>query len=329
MPIRSQKACSRRRRRRPGHVPLLWAAVLVALVVSVAVLRLEAASGRGPIAGRGSASLLAGLGQGGAKAQAPDSEQVAVPGTALAAHACTAFAPLGPDRSRTVFVDPGHGGPDPGASANSVQEETAALAVGLELAKRLRSDGYRVVLSRVGDSSVAALPASAIGDSGITITGVHLENVARIACANAAAADMLVAIHFNAFDDPTVGGAETIYDDARPFGDRNLRLAKLVQAAVEASFSAKGWQVPDRGVQTDAAAGTPALSGAGQAYGRLMELGPAQPGFVDHPSQMPGVVVEPLFLTRPAEAAVAADPTGQAAMAEGLRQGIEKFLTGG
>ena len=135
-----------------------------------------------------------------------------------------------------------------------------------------------------------------------------------MACANAAAADVLVAIHFNAFEDPSVGGAETIYDDVRPFADRNLKLAKLVQASVVASFSAKGWQVPDRGVQTDAAAGTPALSGAGQAYGRLMELGPAQPGFVDHPSQMPGVVVEPLFLTRPAEAAVAADPTGQAAM---------------
>jgi len=300
---------------------------VVALLVGVAIVKLEAASGRGPVAGRGSASLLAGVGQGGGKSQA-DSEQVAVPGTALAAHSCIAFAPLGPDRGQTVFVDPGHGGPDPGAGANSVQEETATLAVGQELAKRLRADGYRVVLSRVGDSSVAALPASAIGDSGITITGVHLENQARMACANAAAADVLVAIHFNAFDDPSVGGAETIYDDVRPFADRNLRLAKLVQASLVASFSARGWQVPDRGVQTDAAAGTPALSGAGQAYGRLMELGPAQPGFVDHPSQMPGVVVEPLFLTRPAEAAVAADPTGQAAMAEGLRQGIEKFLSG-
>ena len=45
-----------------------------------------------------------------------------------------------------------------------------------------------------------------------------------------------------------------------------------------------------------------ALTSQGAAYGHLMILGPALHGWFDNPSQMPGALCEPLFLTDPGEA---------------------------
>ena len=57
-----------------------------------------------------------------------------------------------------------------------------------------------------------------------------------------------------------------------------------------------------------------------------MELGPAKPGWNDHPSQMPGALVEPFFVTNPVEAQVASSAAGQKVIAAGLEQGLVAFL---
>jgi N-acetylmuramoyl-L-alanine amidase len=247
----------------------------------------------------------------------------------LVAGTCVEFDPTGPDRHRTIYVDPGHGGPDPGGTGNGVREEDLTLAVALRLKDLLRADGFHVVLSRVADTSVARLADSQVVNGAITNSGVHVDTIARIACANAAAADVLVAVHFNAFDDPSASGAETFYDDAREFAAANLRLATLLQGGLEASFSRSGWQVYDRGVLSDADTGHTGLTAAADAYGRLMELGPAKSGWNNYPSQMPGALVEPFFVTDPVEARVADSPAGQAAIAGGLEQGLVAFFGSG
>jgi N-acetylmuramoyl-L-alanine amidase len=244
----------------------------------------------------------------------------------LVAGTCVAFDPTGADRHRTVYVDPGHGGPDPGAVGNGLKEEDLTLAVGLQLKDVLRADGYRVVLSRITDTSVAKLAPSQVVNGAITNSGAHIDTIARIACGNTAAADAMVSIHFNAFDDPTASGAETFYDDARDFSAANLRLANLLQGGLQASFKRSGWQVYDRGVISDADTGHTGLTAAADAYGRLMELGPAKAGWNDHPSQMPGALVEPFFVTDPVEAQVASSKAGQVAIAAGLEQGLGAFL---
>jgi len=260
----------------------------------------------------------------------PDSAPVAVsaadlPG-GMAPGTCIDYSPTGTDRHLTVFIDPGHGGPDPGGVGIGLQEKDVTLAVGLKLRERLRADGFHVVMSRVTDTSVAKLADDQVVNGAITDTGAHIDTVARIDCANSSGAQALVAIHFNAFSDPSASGSETFYDDVRGFSSASLRLANDLDSSLQSSFTASGWQVYDRGVLSDADTGASGLTAAADAYGRLMEIGPAQSGWNNHPTTMPGALVEPLFLTAPAEAAVAGSQSGQNTIAAGLEQGLLAYF---
>lgn len=228
---------------------------------------------------------------------------------------------------QTVFIDPGHGGLDPGVvgavSGQQVLEKDATLAVAARLSDLLRADGYRVVMARTQDSTVLKLSSTDSVMGSLTASAEHRDLAARAACANAASAAALLSIHFDAFGDPSVGGTETFYDSARPFAPDSRRLAVDVQGTLVSALSTS-----DRGVWTDDQLAAPTLTSSGSTYGHLIELGPMSAGWVDNPSQMPGALVEPLFLTNPAEARLASDPAGQQKIAVALEAGLVKFLTG-
>ena len=52
-------------------------------------------------------------------------------------------------------------------------------------------------------------------------------------------------------------------------------------------------------------------------------------GWADSPSMMPGALVEPMFLTNPAEARVASDPSGQQKIAGALEAGLKGVVERG
>ena len=54
-----------------------------------------------------------------------------------------------------IFIDPGHGGRDPGAVANGMRESEIVLDVSLRLADILQSAGIETRLSRTGDTDLA------------------------------------------------------------------------------------------------------------------------------------------------------------------------------
>jgi N-acetylmuramoyl-L-alanine amidase len=246
---------------------------------------------------------------------------------AFASGACVAQAPTSGDRHQTVFLDAGHGGPDPGAdSGQYVAEKTITLPVALDAAALLRARGYRVVLSRTGDSAVARLSPVDLNGPVLTTAGKHADLIARADCANLAGAAALVSVHFDAYPDPSAAGASTLYDTVRPFSSANLALATDLQHDILASLASAGWTVPDRGIMSDSTAGGGEITAAGTAYGHLDLLGPADPGYVDNPTTMPGALVEPLFLTNPAEAAIAIDPAAQQAIAAGIADAVDQFL---
>lgn len=250
---------------------------------------------------------------------------VLLPG--LEAGACVSLDSKRAGSSKTVFIDPGHGGMDPGVvggtSGRRVLEKDATLGVAMRLSALLRADGYRVVMARTQDSTVVKLsPADSVMGS-LTATAEHRDLVMRTACANAAGAAALVSIHFDAYSDPAVGGTGTFYDSARTFAAASHRLATNLQSALVAALG-----TADRGVWTDDQLAAPTLTTSGSTYGHLIELGPMSAGWVDDPSQMPGALVEPLFLTNPAEAQLASGDAGQQKIAAALETGLVKFLTG-
>ncbi|MGH7760888.1 MAG: N-acetylmuramoyl-L-alanine amidase family protein [Candidatus Dormibacteraceae bacterium] len=259
----------------------------------------------------------------------------APPSTSVANHvllpdlesgACMSLPPSHAGSGQTVFIDPGHGGLDPGVvggtTAHPVLEKDVTLAVALRLSDLLRAAGYRVVMARTQDTTVTKLSASDSEYGSLTASAEHRDLAVRAACANAAGAAALLSIHFDAFDDPSVGGTETFYDAARSFAPASRTLATDVQTALVAALG-----TADRGVWTDDQLAAPTLTTTGSAYNHLIELGPMSAGWVDSPSQMAGALVEPLFLTNPTEARLAAGSSGQQVIAGALEAGLVKFLT--
>ncbi len=243
--------------------------------------------------------------------------------------ACVAYAPTTGDRHRTVFLDAGHGGPDPGSigetqNGQRVQEAQLTLAVELDATALLRRHGFRVVVSRTRNTAVTRLTAADMSGGLLTAAGVHADVGARDVCANDAHANALVGIYFDAGSAGNAGSV-TGYDAVRPFAAENLRLAELVQSDVLAALNARGWRIPDDGVQTDTGLGSTTTS-AGTAYGHLLLLGPAKPGWFSTPSRMPGALIEPLYITDPFEATIAASRTGQEVIAAGLARALESYF---
>jgi N-acetylmuramoyl-L-alanine amidase len=241
--------------------------------------------------------------------------------------ACLSLAAIDRRSDKTVFIDPGHGGLDPGVvgmtGGRQILEKDVALAVGIRLATLLSDGGYRVVMSRTKDSSVTNLGPNDTITGALTASAERRDLATRAACANAGAASVLVAIHFDAFDDSAVAGTETFYDAERSFAAENKRLATDLQSALVA-----GLGTTDRGIWTDDQLAAPTLTSSGSLYGHLIELGPPAAGWVDNPSQMPGALVEPLFLTNATEAGLASSSSGQQRIAAALNTGLERYLSG-
>lgn len=105
-------------------------------------------------------------------------------------HEKTAVAKREPVVSKPLIViDPGHGGPDPGAvGVSGTLEKAITLAAALELRRALQATGrYRIALTRTGDQSVSL--------------------AARLAFAHSHDADLLIAIHADASRDRHARGA--------------------------------------------------------------------------------------------------------------------------
>ena len=159
-----------------------------------------------------------------------------------------------------------------------------------------------------------------------TIAGDLRDVASRDICADMAKADILIGIYFDAGPSSLNAGSITGYDADRPFATDNLRLATLVQADVLAALNAQGWDIPDDGVVSDTLLGGPALSDAAAAYGHLVLLGPADPGYFSTPSTMPGALIEPLFITDPYEGSLASSALGQQVIAHGLTAAVEQYF---
>lgn len=93
---------------------------------------------------------------------------------------------------RTVVIDAGHGGADPGSvGAGGLREKDVTLDVARRLERRLAARGYDVRMTRTEDRSVSLRE--------------------RVEFTNAAGTDLFVSIHVNSFTTDSVNVLETYY----------------------------------------------------------------------------------------------------------------------
>lgn len=90
---------------------------------------------------------------------------------------------------KTIMLDPGHGGKDPGAAANGLKEKSINLRFAKILAAKLKKAGFNVLYTRSTDKFIP------------------LEE--RTAMANIKKADMFISIHCNAHRSSKINGIET------------------------------------------------------------------------------------------------------------------------
>ncbi|MGE8080575.1 N-acetylmuramoyl-L-alanine amidase, partial [Peribacillus loiseleuriae] len=92
---------------------------------------------------------------------------------------------------KTIVIDAGHGGRDPGTSGKIYLEKTLNLETAKELAFILRSAGAKVVMTRETD--------------------VYLTLAKRVQVSHANNADVFISVHYNATSNTSVNGVDTFY----------------------------------------------------------------------------------------------------------------------
>lgn len=109
--------------------------------------------------------------------------------------------------TKTVVIDAGHGGSDPGATRNNVLEKTITLQIAELTAQMLRKQGAIVYMTRDDDTFVS------LSD--------------RVTYSNTKKPDVFVSIHINACENETAHGIETHY-----YKDDSLDFAKQVHKSI-------------------------------------------------------------------------------------------------
>lgn len=213
-----------------------------------------------------------------------------------------------------IVIDPGHGGPDPGAQANGVTEAEVVLDIALRLEKLLlEQPGFEVVLTR--RKNVA----------------VPLER--RTAIANEERADLFLSIHANSSPRRETAGVETYF--------LNLATnpqAEAVAARENAASSHSMHTLPqlvraitnnNKIAESRELAGTVQASLVRRLKARnssFQDLGVKQAPFVVLiGAQMPSVLAEVAFLTNRAEAALLKQPAYRQQVAQALCDAILEY----
>lgn len=208
---------------------------------------------------------------------------------------------------RTVVIDPGHGGGDPGMEnqALRLQEKSLALDTSLRLKQELERQGYKVVLTRRDDRQLARTKKADLQKRGeLTL---------------ATKADLFISVHFNSVESGAdrVTGVEVYsltpqyqYSHSDPeredstaaianLGNRNDHWNALLAYNIHRELL-DGLKASDRGLKR----------------GRLAVLRFAS---------CPAVLVESGFLSNDAEARKIATPAYRQKIAESIAEGVRVY----
>ncbi len=219
-------------------------------------------------------------------------------------------------RVKTIAIDAGHGGEDPGAiGPGGTMEKDVVLALALSLAHRIHSKlGWNVVLTRDADYFVP------LAD--------------RVQKARAAKADLFVSLHADAFYTPTARGA-SVYalsdkgassaaakwiankeNDSDLVGGVHLGTKDQQLASVMLDLSTTAQ------IKTSLKLGKRLVEQLGKV-GHLHKTQVEQAGFaVLKAPDIPSLLIETAFISHPKEERLLANPKHQAKLVAALTRGI-------
>jgi N-acetylmuramoyl-L-alanine amidase len=226
--------------------------------------------------------------------------------------------PLLEDRAvRTVIVDPGHGGLDPGAiGVGGLREKDVTLRLAKSLASKLRPMGFHVVTTRDDDRTVS------------------LEE--RTAIAEASHGDMFVSLHANAAPRRSVNGIETYYPDQnherhslrvamRENGVTRDELDELQRTLAKLRIA----EISPRSRQLASIVQGRLTQGLRGRYGNIQDLGAKKGAFyVLFLSNMPAILVEAGFITNKSDAERLRDGNYLDSVADQIAAGLVGYRDG-
>ena len=242
----------------------------------------------------------------------PEPPSAAAPGEAELVPAARLPMDLRP--VRTVVVDAGHGGHDPGAlGLYGLREKDVTLRLARLLRARLLKQGFRVVMTRDGDRTL------------------DLEE--RTAIAEGANGDVFVSLHLNAAENRRLHGVETYYLDegyerhaitvaARENGVRPSQVNDLQRTVAQLRVSeASGHSAVLAGMVHQEI-----MQGVHRRYGSVEDLGVKKgPFYVLFLSSMPSILIETGFLTNRADARRLRDPAYLNLLADEIAHGLVRY----
>jgi N-acetylmuramoyl-L-alanine amidase len=191
---------------------------------------------------------------------------------------------------RTIVIDPGHGGKDPGAMAFGLKEKDITLAIAKKIAQILGEKyQYQVVLTRTKD--------------------VFIPLEERTAIANTRKGDLFISIHTNAHTDKGKSGIEVYFlnfaTDAHAMRVAALENATSTRSIGEMQDILSTMMQNSKTVESSRLAQfvqSNLISGLARRY-KPRNLGVKQaPFYVLIGAEMPAILAEVSFITNPEEA---------------------------
>ena len=198
-----------------------------------------------------------------------------------------------PITSKTVIVDAGHGGIDPGAMTDdqSIKEKDVNLKIAKKVKDLIEASGAVVILTRNDDTSLYT------EEVGKTVRQKYNENLRnRKKIIQESSADMFVSIHLNKFPQSKYYGAQTFY----PYGkEDDKKLATYIQSELK------------RVVDTT----------------NNREIKPRNDIYLIKDNQIPSTLIECGFLSNDKEAKLLNDEEYQNQIAWAIYVGVQRYFS--
>ena len=213
--------------------------------------------------------------------------------------------------AKTIVIDPGHGGKDPGGSGSDpLEEKGIVLSISQKLREILTTKGYTVLMTRDSDHFIPLKE--------------------RTAFATQHKADLFLSIHANASENPKANGIETYYLNVRSTDKASEKIA--ARENINSGYSIQELETLLAGlIQSSKSEDSKRL--AKHIQDTLVQSTGAVDRGVKHArfvvligTKVPAVLIETGFLSNSVEGQKLTTSAYQHKIATAIAQGVDQFL---